>query len=89
MILLVHTVKQETDTEKSGRLGYSADSKLSSKKSRCPKETNNTVTGQVLATEYFKSFSQNTFMVGRNEIHRSYPILSYHFYPGLLAIIVP
>ena len=30
---------------------YSADSELSSKKSRCPKETN-TVTGQVLATEY-------------------------------------
>ena len=51
MILLVHIVKQETDTKKSGRLGYSADSKLSSKKSRCPKETN-TVTGQVLATEY-------------------------------------
>ena len=36
-----------------------------------------------------RSFSQNKFMVGRNEIHRSYPILGYHFYPGLLAIIIP
>ena len=44
-------LKAEVDTEKSGRLGHSADSELSSKKSRCPKETN-TVTGQVLATEY-------------------------------------
>ena len=55
MILLIHIVKQEADTEKSDQLGAgrSTDqsSKLSSKKSRCPKEAN-TVTGQVLATEY-------------------------------------
>ena len=49
--------KTKADTEKkeieSDQLGRSADqsSKLSSKKSRCTKETN-TVTGQVLATEY-------------------------------------
>ena len=49
--------KAKADTEKkekeSDQLGRSADqsSKLSSKKSRCTKETN-TVTGQVLATEY-------------------------------------
>ena len=43
--------KAKADTEESGRLGYSADSELSSKKSRCSKDTN-TVTGQVLATEY-------------------------------------
>ena len=36
-----------------------------------------------------RTFSQNKFKVGRNEIHRSYPILGYHFYPGLLAIIIP
>ena len=28
-------------------------------------------------------------MVNRNEIHRSYPILSYQCYPQVLAIIVP
>ena len=27
--------------------------------------------------------------IGRNEIHRSYPTLSYRFYPGLLAIMIP
>ena len=27
--------------------------------------------------------------LARNEIRRSYPISSYQFYPGLLAIIVP
>ena len=36
-----------------------------------------------------RTFSQNKFMVGRNEIHRSYPMLGYHFYTGLLAIIFP
>ena len=36
-----------------------------------------------------RTFSQSKFMVGRNGIHRSYPILGYHFYPGLLAIIIP
>ena len=36
-----------------------------------------------------RAFFQNKFMVGRNEIHRSYPILSNHFYSGLLAIIIP
>ena len=44
-------LKTKADTKESDRLGYSADSELSSKKSRCPKETNK-VTGQVLATEY-------------------------------------
>ena len=45
--------------------------------------------GRCLLLNILRTFSQNPFMVGRNEIHRSYPILSYHFYPGLLAIIVP
>ena len=36
-----------------------------------------------------RTFYQNKFMVGCNEIHRSYPILGYHFYHGLLAIIIP
>ena len=45
--------KADTAERESDQLGRSADqsSKLSSKKSRCTKETN-TVTGQVLATEY-------------------------------------
>ena len=56
MISLVHIVKQKQTRKRereNDQLGRSADqsSKLSSKKSRCTKETN-TVTGQVLATEY-------------------------------------
>ena len=56
MISLVRIVKQKKTRKRereSDQLGRSADqsSKLSIKKSRCTKETN-TVTGQVLATEY-------------------------------------
>ena len=58
MISLVYIVKQKQTRKRerereSDQLGRSADqsSKLSSKKSRFTKETN-TVTGQVLATEY-------------------------------------
>ena len=48
------------------------------------------VTGQVLPIlNILRTFSQNTFMVGPNGIHSSYPILSYRFYPGLLAIVIP
>ena len=45
--------------------------------------------GRCWLPNIIRTFSQNKFMVGHFEIHRRYPILSYHFYPGLLAIIFP
>ena len=89
MILLVHIVKQEADTEKSDRLGdqlFKVQS-CQAKRAVVPKRLIQLL-GRCLLLDILRTFSQNTFMVGRNEIHRSYPILSYHFYPGLLAIMV-
>ena len=89
MISLVHIVKQEADTEKSDRLGDQLIKVQScqAKRAVVPKRLIQLL-GRCLLLDILRTFSQNTFMVGRNEIHRSYPILSYHFYPGLLAIMV-
>ena len=90
MILLVYIVKQEADTEKSDRLGGQLIKFQScqAKRAVVPKRLIRLL-GRCSLLNILRTFSQNAFMVGRNEIHRSYPILSYHFYPGSLAIIVP
>ena len=90
MTLLVYIVKQEADTEKSDQLGDQLIKVQSyqAKRAVVPKRLIQLL-GRCLLLNILITFSQNTFMVGRNEIHRSCPILSYHFYPGLLAIIVP
>ena len=90
MILLIYIVKQEPDTEKSDQLGDQLIKVQScqAKRAVVPKRLIQLL-GRCLLLNILRTFSQNTFMVGRNEIHRSYPILSYHFYPGLLTIIVP
>ena len=90
MILLIYIVKQEADTEKSDQLGDQLIKVQScqAKRAVVPKRLIQLL-GRCLLLNILRTFSQNTFMVGRNEIHRSYPILSYHFYPGLLAITVP
>ena len=85
MISLVHIVKQKQTHGKereSDQLGYTADPKVrncQAKRAVVPKRLI-----QLLARcsllNILRTFSQNTFMVGRNQIYCcSYPILSYHF----------
>ena len=92
MISLVYIVKQkQTRKRESDQLGYTADPKVrncQAKRAVVPKRLIQLLVRRWLPN-ILRTFSQNKFMVGRNEIHRSYPILSYHFYPGLLAIIIP
>ena len=90
MFLLVYIVRQEADTGKSDQLGDRLIKVQScqAKRAVVPKRPIRLL-GRCSLLNILKTFFQNTFMVGRNEIHRSYPILSYHFYPGSLAIVVP
>ena len=92
MISLVYIVKQkQTRKRESDQLGYTADPKVrncQAKRAVVPKRLIQLLV-KCWLPNILRTFSQNKFMVGRNEIHRSYPILSYHFYPGLLAIIIP
>ena len=92
MILLVYIVKQkQTRKRESDQLGYTADPKVrncQAKRAVVPKRLIQLLV-RCWLPNILRTFSQHRFMVGRNEIHRSYPILSYHFYPGLLAIIIP
>ena len=94
MISLVYTVKQKQTRKRereSDQLGYTADPKVrncQAKRAVVPKRLIQLLV-RCWLPKILRTFSQNKFMVDRNEIHRSYPILSYHFYPGLLAIIIP
>ena len=92
MISLVYILKQkQTRKRESDQLGYTADPKVQkcqAKRAVVPKRLIQLLV-RCWLPNILRTFSQNKFMVGRNEIHRSYPILSYHFYPGLLAIIIP
>ena len=92
MISLVYIVKQKQARKReSDQLGYTADPKVrnsQAKRAVVPKRLIQLLV-RCWLPNILITFSQNKFMVGRNEIHRSYPILSYHFYPGLLAIIIP
>ena len=58
MILLIYSLKQKQTRKRVIDWGAQPiqSSKLSSKKSRCPKETN-TVTGKVLAAEHSQNIS--------------------------------
>ena len=77
--------KAKADTEKSDRLGGQLIKVQScqAKRAVVPKRLIRLL-ARCSLLNILRTFSQNTFMVGR-----SYPILSYHFYPGSLAIIVP
>ena len=91
MISLVHIVKQkQTRKRESGRLGDQLIKVQScqAKRAVVPKRLIQLLV-RCWLPNILRTFSQNKFTVGRNEIHRIYPILSYHFYPGLLAIIIP
>ena len=91
MISFVHIVKQkQTRKRESDRLGDQLIKVQScqAKRAVVPKRLIQLLV-RCWLPNILRAFSQNKFMVGRNEIHRSYPILSYHFYPGLLAIIIP
>ena len=90
-ISLHRKAKADTEKRESDRLGYTADPKVRScqaKRAVVPKRLIQLLVWCWLPNN-LRTFSQNKFIVGRNEIHRSYPILGYHFYPGLLAIIIP
>ena len=73
MILLIYIVKQEADTEKSDQLGDQLIKVQScqAKRAVVPKRLIKLL-GRCLLLDILRTFSQNTFMVGRNEIHRSY-----------------
>ena len=91
MILLIYSLKQKQTRKRVIDRGAqpTQSSNLSSKKRAVVPKRLIQLLGRCLLLNILRTFSQNTFMVGRNKIHRSYPILSYHFYPGLLVIIVP
>ena len=91
MILFVHIVKQEADTEKSGQLGDQLV-KGTLKKNHSS-QRNQQSTSKGLLQNILRIFSQNTlqstFVMDRNGILRSYPILSDLRYPKSLVVIVP
>ena len=76
MILLVYIVKQEADTEKSDRLGGQLIKVQScqAKRAVVPMRLIRLL-GRCSLLNILRTFSQSIFMVGRNEVHRSYPIL--------------
>ena len=88
MNLLIYIVRQKQTRKRVVGWGTQPTQSCQAKRAVVPKRLIQLL-GRCLLLNILRTFSQNTFMVGRNEIHRSYPILSYHFYPGLLAIIIP
>ena len=91
MDVLINNVAQ-IKTKESEWLGDQPTPSCHARRTIRHKETN-TVNEQKLATEYSLNFSQNTlqstFTVDRNEILRSYPILSDLHYPKALVIMAP
>ena len=88
MFLLIYSGSRHG--KESDRLGYQLIKVQScqAKRAVVPKRLIRLL-GRCSLLNILRTFSQNTFMVGRNEIHRSYPILGYQYYPQVLAIIVP